>query len=243
MNRNILFALGGLVVLAGGGLVVWQSRSPAPPAPPPPAATAPVSPAPTATATMADATGVDAKALAPRKEGDDMVMGLDGAPVTIIEYASLTCPHCAHFNEATFPQLKAQYIDRGLVKYIYRDFPLDRMALRAAEIARCAGPDRYFAFVDVFFRQQMSWAAGKDEAEILGNLKKLARLGGMSDATFDSCLQDKSVEDAVLAQSLKGEQQYKVDSTPTLFINGEKHPGALSTDELDAALKPLLKKS
>ncbi len=193
--------------------------------------------------TRAQVADVDAKSLAPRKEGDDMVMGADKAPVTIIEYASLTCPHCAHFNEETFPKLKAEYIDTGLVKYIDRDFPLDRIALQASKVARCAGPDRYFAFIDVFFRQQMNWAAGNDPNKITLNLKRLAKQGGMSDDVFDKCLNDKAVEDAVLAQSLKGEQEFKVNSTPTLIINGKPHPGALEFDELQKVLQPLVKKS
>ena len=172
-----------------------------------------------------------------------MVMGLDKAPVTIIEYASLTCPHCAHFNEATFPQLKAQYIDKGLVKYIYRDFPLDRAALTASEVARCAGPDRYFGFIDAIFRQQLSWATSSDPKEITDNLKKLARMGGLSTAATDACLNDKALQDKILAQSLQGEKEFKVDSTPTLIINGEKHPGALSIEELQKIIDPLIKKS
>src|SRR5258708_9441106 len=192
---------------------------------------------------QAQATPPAAQALAPRREGEDMVMGAPTAPVTLIEYASLTCPHCAHFDEETFPKLKSEYIDRGLVKYVYRDFPLDRVALQASKIARCAGPDRYFAFVDVLFRQQQNWAASRDPNQITENLRKLARLGGMSDDTFNKCLNDKSVEDAVLAQSLKGEQEFKVSSTPTLIINGKTYPGALTFEELDKVLKPLVGKS
>src|SRR5262249_35931041 len=157
----------------------------------------------------AQAAAPDAAALAPRKEGEDMVMGNAKAPVTIIEYASLTCPHCAHFDEETFPQLKSAYIDKGLVRYIYRDFPLDRVALQAAQIARCAGPERYFGFIDVLFRQQQNWAASRDPNQITENLRKLARLGGMSDDTFNKCLNDKAVQDAVLTQQLKGEQEFK----------------------------------
>lgn len=224
MTRNIWLLLGFALVLPTAGLLAAETPAPTPMIP---QATAAVDPA----------------ALAPRKEGDDMVMGADKAPVTIIEYASLTCPHCAHFNEATFPQLKSEYIDKGLVKYIYRDFPLDRMALSAAEIARCAGPERYFNFVDAIFRQQMTWADGKDPNAILANLKKLARQGGLSEQAADACLNDKALQDAVLAQSLTGEKEFKVDSTPTLIINGEKHPGALSFEELQKILNPLVKKS
>ncbi len=223
MNRNIWLSLvfGLSVAGLGAGLA--------------PAALAGDSPA--------VAAAPDAQALAPRKVGGDMVMGLDSAPVTLIEYASLTCPHCAHFDETTFPQLKSEYIDKGLVKYIYRDFPLDRMALAASQIAHCAGPERFFGFIDAIFRQQVTWTDGKDADTIIANLKKLARQGGLSDQAADACLANKELQDAVLAQSLKGEKEFKVDSTPTLIINGEKHPGALSFEELEAILKPLVKKS
>ncbi|MBV8536777.1 MAG: DsbA family protein, partial [Alphaproteobacteria bacterium] len=196
MTRNIWFLLGFAALAATPAALAAES---------PP--TAPV----LAQATVA----LDPKALAPRQEGDDMVMGADKAPVTIIEYASLTCPHCAHFNETTFPKLKADYIDKGLVKYIYRDFPLDRMALTAAEIAHCAGPERYFGFVDAIFRQQASWTAGSNANEITENLKRLARLGGLSTSAADVCLADKALQDKILAQSLRGEKEFKVDSTPT----------------------------
>jgi protein-disulfide isomerase len=224
MTRNIWFLLGFAALTATPAALAAESQ---PTAPVMAQATTPAEPA----------------ALAPRKEGQDMVMGAASAPVTIIEYASLTCPHCAHFNETTFPQLKAQYIDKGLVKYIYRDFPLDRMALTAAEIAHCAGPERYFGFVDAIFRQQASWTSGRDATEITENLKRLARLGGLSTPAADVCLNDKSLQDAILAQSLQGEKEFKVDSTPTLIINGEKHPGALSIEELSAIINPLIKKS
>lgn len=223
MTRNIWFLLGFAALVATSTALAAESRPAAP--------------------ALAQATAaVDPKALAPRKEGDDMVMGLDKAPVTIIEYASLTCPHCAHFNEATFPQLKERYIDKGLVKYIYRDFPLDRMALIAAEIARCGGPERYFQFLDAFFREQVRWT-GNDEGEVTEKLKRLVRLGGLSSQAVDACRADKSLQDKILAQSLQGEKEFKVDSTPTLIINGEKHPGALSIEELSAIINPLIKKS
>lgn len=224
VTRNILLLLGFGLALLGTSPALAQT---------------PVKSAPAALA----AAQTDPAALAPRREGDDMVMGAASAPVTIIEYASLTCPHCAAFNANTFPQLKSEYIDRGLVKYVYRDFPLDRMALEAAKIARCAGPEKYFGFVDVLFRQQQSWTRGNDAEQIMANLRRLAKVGGMSDATFDACSKDKAVENAVLEQSLKGERELKVGSTPTLIINGQKYTGALSFEELDKMLKPLVGKS
>jgi protein-disulfide isomerase len=177
---------------------------------------------------------------APRRENGDMVMGAPDAPVTVIEYASLTCPHCAKFHTETLPKLKSDYIDTGRVKYVFRDFPLDRLALSAAMIAQCAGPERYFTFLDVFFRQQPNWTRGSDQEAMLTSLKRLARVGGMSDAQIDECLKNKQVQDAILASSVAGQNQFQVRSTPTLIINGERHAGALSFEELDKILKPLV---
>lgn len=178
---------------------------------------------------------------APRRENGDMVIGAANAPVTIIEYASLTCPHCARFHTGTLPKLKSEYIETGRVKYVYRDFPLDRFALSAAMLAHCAGPERYFTFLDVFFQQQPNWTHGKDEGAILNSLKRLARLGGMSETQANECLQNKQLQDTIVATSVTGQNQFQVRSTPTLIINGERHAGALSFDELDKILKPLIK--
>jgi protein-disulfide isomerase len=183
---------------------------------------------------------LDPAQLAPRKEGDDMVMGLATAPVTIIEYASLTCPHCAAFATAALPDIKTQYVDKGLVKFVYRDFPLDRMALQASKLARCSGPERYFAFIDVLFRQQATWTRGNDANQIMDNLRRLARLGGMSDTAVDACLRDTAIENAILEQRMKGERDDKVSSTPTIIINGRKYAGDLNFAEIEKTLKPLV---
>jgi protein-disulfide isomerase len=177
----------------------------------------------------------------PRRENGDMVIGASNAPITIIEYASLTCPHCAHFHSETLPKLKQEYVQTGKVKYVFRDFPLDGLALRAAMIAQCAGPDRYFTFLDVFFQQQQNWTRGNDPEQMIASLKRLARTGGMSESQIDECLKNQQVQDAVLASRMTGEKQFGVKSTPTLIINGQAHPGALPFDELDKILKPLLK--
>ncbi len=178
----------------------------------------------------------------PRRENGDMVMGAADAPVTVIEYASLTCPHCARFHSETLPKLKSAYIDTGVVKYVFRDFPLDRLALSASMLVQCAGPERYFNFLDVFFRQQSAWAK-RNEQEAMAALRRLARLGGMSDAQIDACLANKQVQDGILATSVTGQNQFQVRSTPTLIINGERHAGALSFEELDKIIKPLAGKS
>ena len=134
-------------------------------------------------------------ATGPRLENGDMVIGAANAPVTIIEYASLTCPHCARFHTETLPKLKSEYVETGKVKYVFRDFPLDGLALRAAAIAHCAGPERYFTYLDVFFQQQGNWTRGNDPEQMLAQLKRLARTGGMSEAQIDDCLKNKQVQE------------------------------------------------
>lgn len=171
---------------------------------------------------------------------DEFVIGKADAPVTIVEYASLTCPHCARFHVDTLPGLKKEFIDTGKVRLVYRDFPLDRNALAAAIVARCAGPARYFGFIDTFYASQSNWARSSNPVDALG---KLARLGGMSKKDFDACLKNKAVSDAVLEQRLEGEKTYKVNSTPTLYINGGKYSGGLTLDQIRSVVGAILQKS
>src|SRR5262249_49385405 len=160
------------------GIAAWQFTSRKPDTAPMTASAGPsMAAASTGQAAAAAPAGAapSAAALAPRREGDDYVMGLASAPVTLIEDASLTCPPCAHFNEASFPEFKKAYVDTGLAKYVFRDFPLDRIALYGSMLARCGGePVRFFAFIDVLFRQQASWIQG-DETNMVNNLKRFAK--------------------------------------------------------------------
>jgi len=164
---------------------------------------------------------------------DDRILGNKDAPITIVEYASLTCPHCGHFATDVLPKLKTKWIDNGKAKLVLRDYPLDEPALRAAMIARCAPPDKFYAFIDTFFGAQQKWVLAKDyKAE----LARLALLGGMTKPQFDACLANKAGEEAVLKSRLTATQDLGVNSTPTFFINGVKFDGAPEEDALDAAL-------
>lgn len=147
----------------------------------------------------------------------DRVLGKADAPVTIIEYASLTCPHCAAFERQDLPTIRQEWIDTGKAKLIFRDYPLDRYALQAATIARCAPNDRYFAFIESFFEGQIGWATASDPVEAL---KRIARLGGMDGAAVDKCLADTKVQEAIVAGEAQAKNDYGVDSTPTFFILG-----------------------
>jgi protein-disulfide isomerase len=177
-------------------------------------------------------------ALAPTKE--DRILGNPDAPITIIEYASLTCPHCAHFTNEVLPELKKKWIDTGKAKLILRDYPLDEPALRAAMIARCAPPDRYYAYVDTFFGAQEKWVTARDYRDALA---RLVKLGGMSREEFDNCLKNTALENKIVEGRLIASKELDVNSTPTFFINGTKFTGAPTVEEFDKALSGLAAKS
>lgn len=170
----------------------------------------------------------------------DMVIGKADAPVTVIEYASMTCPHCASFHIEILPKLKSTYIDSGKVKLVFREFPLDQVALRAAMLARCAGNERYFGYVDVMFRQQRAWSTSNDP---IGALQRIARLGGMTDEEFRICMSNEALAQAIVATRMDGEQKHQIRSTPTLIVGEKKSDGAPTWEELEALIKPLLPKS
>jgi protein-disulfide isomerase len=171
---------------------------------------------------------------------DDRILGNADAPITIIEYASLTCPHCAHFTNEVLPELKKKWIDTGKAKLVLREFPLDEPALRAAMIARCAPPDRFYAYVDALFATQDKWVMAKDYREALA---RIVKLGGMSQDEFDNCLKNTNLENKILEERLAASKELDVNSTPTFFINGTKFTGAPSVEEFDKALSALAAKS
>ena len=171
---------------------------------------------------------------------DDRILGKADAPITIIEYASLTCPHCAHFTVDVLPKLKAKWIDTGKAKLVLRDFPLDEPALRAAMVARCAPPDRFYPLTETFFAQQEQWVTTRDYRAAL---EKLAELGGIRNEEFLACISDKKIEDQVAQSRLIAAQQLGVTGTPKFFINGKKFDGAPTVEALDQALTALAQKS
>jgi protein-disulfide isomerase len=175
------------------------------------------------------ACGAPARAAeAPQISPDDRVLGKADAPITIFEFFSLTCPHCADFEEHTYPKIKADWVDTGKAKIVYRDYPLDGNALKAAMVARCAPPERYAAFVEVLFQQQMVWGPQKDPTEAL---KKIAALGGIGPDEFEKCINDQELSKKIVAGEYEAQQKYGVQSTPTFFINGKMVVGALPYDE------------
>jgi len=163
----------------------------------------------------------------------EYAMGPADAKVVIVEYASLTCPHCARFHTAVLPDIKKEFVDTGKVRYIYRDFPLDRLALGAAMVARCAGRDNFFGFIDTFYAAQGQWSRASNPISALGNL---AKLGGMSQTKFEACLKDVETQNGILQQRLEASNEFKVQATPTVFVNGERYGGGMTLDQMRTLL-------
>jgi protein-disulfide isomerase len=216
-----------MLIVAGGAVAVaaiaagayFGTRPPAPGLPPTTVAAAPD------------------KAALLAVQPNDHVLGDPNAPITVIEYASLTCPHCAAFHSQILPEIKAKWIDTGKVKLIYRDFPLDQVAAKAAQIAECAGKDRYFGVIDLIFRGQPQWASASDP---LAELAKPLRIAGLGDKEIKECLANEAKANEVVAD-YKGGETLGVNSTPTLFVDGKQYQGARSVDEFDALFAKLAK--
>lgn len=166
----------------------------------------------------------------------DVWLGPADAKVTIVEYASMTCSHCAHFHETTWPELKKKYIDTGKVRFTLREFPLDPLATAGFMLARCNGNDKYVPMTDLLFAQQRNWAFTDKPVDALSSLVKQA---GFTQESFEACLKRQDIYDAVTVVK-DGGAKAGVDSTPTFFINGQKRSGALSIAEFDKILEPLL---
>jgi protein-disulfide isomerase len=166
--------------------------------------------------------------------GDDMSLGNPKAPIQVTEYASLSCPHCGHFNETIFPSLKSKYIDTGKVHYTLKEMLTEPMQVAAAGfmMARCAGPDKYFTVVDQVFRSQSRWTQGS----VKPILAEIGAANGLDDAKFTACLSDQAAFDAVNARAQRAQEKDGVDSTPTLIVNGKKVETPQNPAELDAMI-------
>ncbi|MDB5361329.1 MAG: DSBA-like thioredoxin domain protein [Rhodospirillales bacterium] len=181
------------------------------------------------------ATFAEAKAAAPAPiRPDDVVLGKADAPITVFEYASLTCPHCGDFAVKTFPKVQKDWIDTGKVRWVYRDFPFDAVALKAHVIAHCGGPDRYYGLLDVFYAQQRNWYRPDADAAVV-ELTKLTKFAGVSEAQVKACLVDTKLSALVVGNRQTGDAA-GVDSTPTFFINGSMSTGFKEYDEFQKLL-------
>lgn len=170
------------------------------------------------------------------KPGDlpDLVFGNADAPVTVVEYASMTCGHCGNFHNKVFPALKAKYIDTGKVRFVYRDFPFDNLAAAGAMLSRCVDADKSAPLISVLYEKQESWAFVRTNP--VPELFKIARQAGFTQESFDKCLTDQKLLDQILAVKDRGAKLFGVNSTPTFFVNGKRLRGAATVENFDAAI-------
>ena len=190
-----------------------------------------------------------AAAQAPKPDGNaqsvlaltaqDRVLGKPDAPITIVEYASLTCPACAHFANEVLPKLKEKWIDTGKARLVMRDFPRDGADLQAHMLVRCVPPERFYPLVETLFETQGKWVLAKDPRDAL---EKLVRLAGIAKKEFDACISDKSLEDQVTQSRLTAAQLLGVNSTPSFFVNGKKYEGERTFEKMDQLLSGLPEK-
>ncbi len=168
----------------------------------------------------------------------DKILGKSDAPVTVIEYSSLGCPHCAAFHKSIFPYLKTTYIDTGKVRFISRDFPLDQVAAAAAMLARCAPEDKYFDMAGLFFETQEAWHVSENQTDALFGVVKQA---GFTRESFETCLKDQTLLDGITATRSRASDKFKVNATPTFFINGKRADRFQSIPDVDQTLSALVK--
>jgi protein-disulfide isomerase len=192
---------------------------------------------PTAEPAKAATPETDLAELAKPGPDGDVVLGSEKAPVTIIEYASMTCPHCAHFSQETFPELQKRYIDTGKVRFIFREFPLDALAAAGFMLARCAGKDKFMPIVETLFAKQPEWMVQKP----IPPLTEIAKQFGFTQASFDQCLANQKVLDGIQEVRDRASEKLGVNSTPTFFVNGKKLSGDQSIEALAKEIDPYLK--
>ncbi len=184
---------------------------------------------------------LSAQTLPPAEEIlSERILGNSDAKVTMIEYASMTCPHCANFHTKTFPAIKKEYIVTGKIKFIYRDFPLDQFALAAAMMARCSAKERYFGVIDVIFRTQREWGRNPNPRKALEQIGKIV---GVSENTYEACVTDKVVHDGIMKMRNDAVEKYKVRTTPTFVVNEKKINGGLPLEELRKVLDAAVAKA
>ncbi len=216
-----------VIILAALGVFGWQKYAATPVATPETATTASV---------LADLPKPVDSPLTKAQDGD-LVEGDANAPITMVEYSSLSCPHCAKFHNDVLPQVKADYIDTGKVKLVIRDFPLNKQAADASLFAHCVSPMRYFSIVDILFKTQDQWLV----QDHVGKLAEIAATAGMDRPTFDACLADKAALEKIVASRKLAQDTFAVDSTPTFVVNGIKLSGEQQYPKLKALFDELLK--
>jgi protein-disulfide isomerase len=217
-RRHLLMGGAAVVVVAaaGAGWYLWNQSGPA-------------SAQPTGDVSMAEL-------MLPGPLGDQ-ALGSANAPVVIVEYASMTCPHCASFHETIYPELKKKYIDTGKVRFVFREFPLDPLAMAGSALARCAGNEKFFPLIETLFAQQKEWVVQKP----LEPMFAIARQAGFTRQSFDQCLENQQILQGLEETRNRAASRFNVNSTPTFFINGKIFRGGVTMDELDKQISAYLK--
>lgn len=218
MNRNLLIGAVAAIIIATGTFFFLGQKDPV--------------------TQVAEATAANASEAIDTSGIAEMTLGEADAPVTLVEYASFTCPHCRTFHQNIFKQLKADYIDTGKVRFIYREVYFDPYGLWAGVVARCGGGQRYFGLVDLIYENQSSWTRG-EAAQVAGNLKRLGKLTGMDDATLDACLRDNDKMRALTALYQKNAEADGIRSTPSFVIDGKTYSN-MSYEEMKAIIDAAL---
>lgn len=216
-----IVAITGVIVALAAGLMLWNGRTPG------------TDNTLLAGMAMAQEADIDVSTI------EDMEQGNPDAPVTVIEYASFTCPHCATFHKTAYKQLKSDYIDTGKIRFVYREVYFDRYGLWASMIARCGGPEKFFGMTELIYDAQATWARAGGPAEIVGELTKIGRLAGLTGETLDACLKDGTKAQTLVTWYQQNAEEDGIDSTPSFVINGEKYSNMSFADMseiLDEAL-------
>lgn len=167
---------------------------------------------------------------------DERILGDPEAPITIIEFASMTCPHCARFHEVVLPQIKENWIDTGRANLAFRHFPLDGLALRASMAAECLEGPAYFAFISALFETQSTWSGANDPVAALASV---AALAGLNEERFNECISDQAKAEEIIARAREAQERYGIDATPSFVVGGERLVGVHSYDDFAAALGEL----
>ena len=168
----------------------------------------------------------------------DITLGKADAKVTVIEYGSMTCGHCAHFANKIFPDFKTKYIDSGKVRYIFREFPLDNLAAAVSMLARCSGGDKTMPLIETFYAQQENWAF--ENSNPVPKLFDIAKQAGFTQESFDKCLTDQKLLDQITGQRTRANSDFGVKATPTFFINGKRLQDVPTIENFDKVIEPLL---
>ena len=205
MRRNILIAAVVAVAAFGGFWAVTQNRGP------------------DLTAPFAGAANAQEAAAAETAMVPDMVLGKEDAPVTVVEYASFTCPHCQNFHATVFDDLKKNYIDTGKVRFVYREVFFDKFGLWAAMVARCGGEMKYFGIADMIYDTQKDWIGDGQEQAIADNLRKIGLKAGIAPDTLDACMKDNAMAKSLVATYQKNADADGIESTPSFLIDGQKY--------------------